>query len=140
MIRLTRRYRFSASHRLHVDSFTESENRELFGKCNNPYGHGHDYVLDVSVEGRIDPSSGQVVRVAELDRLVRDRVLKEFEHRNLNADVAEFEAVIPTSENIVREIEKRLGEKWANSFAGETPRLAGIRLQETKRNRFELTR
>jgi 6-pyruvoyltetrahydropterin/6-carboxytetrahydropterin synthase len=139
MIRLTRRYRFSASHRLHAANLSESENRELFGKCNNPYGHGHDYVLDVSVEGRLDPSTGQVVRLADLDRLVKDRVLRDFEHRNLNADVPEFEEIIPTSENIVRAIETRLREKWASAFAAEAPRLTGIRLQETRRNRFELT-
>jgi 6-pyruvoyltetrahydropterin/6-carboxytetrahydropterin synthase len=139
MIRLTRRYRFSASHRLHVNSLSENENRELFGKCNNPYGHGHDYALDVSVVGRIDPSTGQVVRLADLDRLVKDQVLTGFEHRNLNADVPEFGEIIPTSENIVRSIESRLKEKWTAAFAGEAPRLAGIRLQETRRNRFELT-
>ena len=90
MIRLTRRYRFSASHRLHADGISEAENRALYGKCNNPHGHGHDYVLDVSLRGRVDGETGRVADVAALDRLVRERVLEAFDQRNLNAEVAAF--------------------------------------------------
>ena len=90
MIRLTRRYRFSASHRLHPAALTEDANVELYGKCNNPYGHGHNYVLDVTVEGPIDESSGRVCDVAALDRLVTRYMLKDFDHGNMNEDVAEF--------------------------------------------------
>jgi 6-pyruvoyltetrahydropterin/6-carboxytetrahydropterin synthase len=139
MIRVTRRYRFSASHRLHSDRFSEAENRELFGKCNNPFGHGHDYVLDIGVLGPIEPATGLAVNVQALDGLVRESVLHDFENRNLNEDVDEFTAAVPTSENIVLAIEQRLRRRWPAVFPGEWPRLEKLRLQETRRNRFELT-
>jgi 6-pyruvoyltetrahydropterin/6-carboxytetrahydropterin synthase len=139
MMRVTRRYKFAASHRLHSSELSEPENRELYGKCNNPYGHGHDYVLEVSVAGPLDSSSGQVVNVPVLDRLVNEQILRDFDHRYFNADVREFSTdLVPTSENILRVIENRLSAHWHTSFPGDWPRLEGIRLQETKRNRFEL--
>jgi 6-pyruvoyltetrahydropterin/6-carboxytetrahydropterin synthase len=138
-MRVTRRYRFAASHRLHSAAFTELENRELYGKCNNPYGHGHDYVLDVTAAGPVDPGSGQVVHLPSLDRLVSERVLRDFDHRYMNTDLAEFNALVPTSENIMRVIENRLIAHWSEVFPGEWPLLEGIRLRETKRNFFELT-
>ena len=137
-MRVTRRYRFAASHRLHSAAFTEQQNRELYGKCNNHYGHGHDYVLDVTAAGPIQPGSGQVVHIPTLDRLVSERVLRDFDHRYLNADLGEFDALVPTSENIMRVIETRLLTHWAEVFPGEWPRLEGVRLRETKRNFFEL--
>jgi 6-pyruvoyltetrahydropterin/6-carboxytetrahydropterin synthase len=137
-MRLTRRYRFAAAHRLHSPAFTEQENRDLYGKCNNPYGHGHDYVLDVTAEGPVQPTSGQVVHIPTLDRLVSERVLKDFDHRYFNADLPEFQALVPTSENIMRVIENRLMTHWREVFPSEWPRLEGIRLRETKRNFFEL--
>ena len=137
-MRVTRRYRFAASHRLHSAALTDDENRELYGKCSNPYGHGHDYVLDVTAVGPVNELSGQVVHVPTLDRLVSEQVLNDFDHRYLNADIGEFQTVIPTSENIIRVIEDRLTARWADMFPGEWPRLEGIRLRETKRNVFEL--
>jgi 6-pyruvoyltetrahydropterin/6-carboxytetrahydropterin synthase len=137
-MRVTRRYRFAASHRLHSAAFSEDENRDLYGKCSNPYGHGHDYVLDVTAAGPVDASSGQVVHVPTLDRLVSEQVLRDFDYRYFNADVAEFKNSVPTSENIIRVIEDRLNARWAEVFPGEWPRLEGIRLRETKRNVFEL--
>ncbi|MGP0072786.1 MAG: 6-carboxytetrahydropterin synthase [Bryobacteraceae bacterium] len=137
-MRVTRRYRFAASHRLHSAAFSEQENRELYGKCSNPYGHGHDYVLDVTATGPVDASTGHVVHVPTLDRLVSEQVLTDFDHRYLNVDVAEFTAAVPTSENIIRAIEDRLSARWSDAFPGEWPRLEGIRLRETKRNVFEL--
>ena len=137
-MRVTRRYRFAASHRLHSAAFTEQQNRELYGKCNNPYGHGHDYVLDVTAAGPVQPGSGQVVHIPTLDRLVSERVLRDFDHRYINADLAEFSALVPTSENIMQVIEDRLMTHWSEVFPGEWPRLEGIRLRETKRNFFEL--
>jgi 6-pyruvoyltetrahydropterin/6-carboxytetrahydropterin synthase len=137
-MRVTRRYRFAASHRLHSAAFTEEQNRELYGKCNNPYGHGHDYVLDVTAAGPVDPGSGQVVHIPSLDRLVSDQVLRDFDHRYINADLGEFQSLVPTSENIMRVIEDRLAVHWSEVFPGEWPRLESIRLRETKRNFFEL--
>jgi len=137
-MRVTRRYRFAASHRLHSAAFTEQQNRELYGKCNNPYGHGHDYVLEVTAAGQVDPGSGQVVHIPSLDRLVADQVLRDFDHRYINADLGEFQSLVPTSENIMRVIEDRLAVHWSEVFPGEWPRLESIRLRETKRNFFEL--
>jgi len=138
MMRVTRRYRFAASHRLHSAQFSEQENRELYGKCNNPYGHGHDYVLEVTAAGPLDPASGQVVHILDLDRLVSEQVLRDFDHKYLNADLNEFQTLVPTSENIMRVIERRLQTHWPESFPGKWPRLETIRLRETKRNLFEL--
>jgi len=137
-MRVTRRYHFAASHRLHSRAFSEEENRELYGKCSNPYGHGHDYVLEVTAEGPVDSVTGHVVHVPTLDRLVAEQVLQDFDHRYLNADVIEFQSGIPTSENIIRAIEDRLSARWSEAFPGQWPRLEGIRLRETRRNAFEL--
>lgn len=137
MIRVTRRYRFSASHRLNSPRFSERENRELYGKCNNPHGHGHDYVLEVTAAGPLDAVSGQVVRTPALDRLVNEQVLADFDHKYVNADLAEFRELNPTSENIIGVIEARLRRHWREVFPGEWPRLQSVRLQETRRNRFE---
>jgi 6-pyruvoyltetrahydropterin/6-carboxytetrahydropterin synthase len=138
MMRLTRRYRFAASHRLHSRALSEVENRELYGKCSNPYGHGHDYVLDVTATGPVNAATGQVAHIPTLDRLVEEQVLSDFDHRYINADIGEFQDAIPTSENIIRVIEERLNARWREAFPGEWPRLEGIRLRETKRNVFEL--
>ena len=139
MIRVTRRYRFCASHRLNSPRFSERENRELYGKCNNPHGHGHDYILEVTAEGPVDPRSGQAVQTSALDRLVSAQVLADFDHRYVNLDLPEFGALVPTSENIIRVIEERLQRHWRATFPGEWPRLKSVRLQETRRNRFEST-
>ena len=137
MIRLTRRYRFSASHRLHSAALPEDVNRELYGKCNNPYGHGHDYVLDVTVEGPLEESTGRVCNLATLDELVTRYVLKDVDHRNINEDMPDFQSVVPTSENLTAAIEERLKKAWKSGFPEEWPRLNRIRLKETKRNSFE---
>jgi 6-pyruvoyltetrahydropterin/6-carboxytetrahydropterin synthase len=131
-MRLTRRYRFAASHRLHADALSEEENRRLYGKCNNPYGHGHDYVLEVTVEGAPD-ASGQIADRAALDGLVRDHVLSRLDHMNLNQDLREFKTLVPTTENLASFIEKMLLEYW-----NLPARLARLRISETDRNAFEL--
>ncbi len=137
LIKVTRRYRFAASHRLHSGKFSEQENSEMYGKCNNPYGHGHDYILDVTTAGPIDSQSGQAIHIQTLDALVRAQVLKDLDHRYLNVDTPEFAGLVPTSENIIRVIEDRLKSGWPAAFPGEWPRLENIRLQETRRNWFE---
>ncbi|MBZ5607161.1 MAG: 6-carboxytetrahydropterin synthase [Acidobacteriia bacterium] len=137
MMRVTRRYRFAASHRLNAARLSEEENRELYGKCNNPHGHGHDYVLEVTAAGPLDPATGQAVNVPALDRLVADHVVHDFDHKYLNADLADFKKLVPTSENIISVIEDRLKQHWRAAFPGEWPRLEAIRLRETRRNLFE---
>lgn len=137
MIRVTRRYRFSASHRLHSAELSEEDNRQLYGKCNNPYGHGHDYLLEVAVKGPLDTSTGRVLNPATLDGLVARYVLKDLDHSNLNEDLPDFAALVPTSENLTIAIEQRLERVWKSAFPGEWPKLHAIRLRETKRNGFE---
>ena len=139
MIRVTRRYTFSASHRLHAAGLGEAENQRLYGKCNNPYGHGHNYVLEVSVRGPVDSRSGRAVDPAALDGLVRDRILAAIDHRNLNEEIADFARVVPTTENLGRLIHQRLKQSWRSAFPGEWPRLEKIRIAETERNIFEIS-
>lgn len=130
---MTRRYHFSASHRLHSGDLSEAENEDLYGKCNNPHGHGHNYVLEVTVAGQLDPVSGQLINLEALDEIVRESVLRQFDHRDLNSEIPEFAGVVPTSENLALAVAERLRGK----FKGDS-RLDAVRLQETKRNRFEL--
>jgi 6-pyruvoyltetrahydropterin/6-carboxytetrahydropterin synthase len=136
-MRLTRRYRFSAAHRLHTPLLSEAENRELYGKCNHPYGHGHDYVLEVTVQGPVDAVSGRVTRVEDLDRLVRMEVLEPFDRANLNAQLPAGR--VPTTEHVAEEILNRLRRRWAEFFPASAPSLDGIRLYETRRNIFEIS-
>lgn len=144
-MKLTRRYRFSASHRLYSDSLSEAENRAIFGKCANPFGHGHDYALDVTVEGPLDERTGRIVDLDVLDRAVRQRILEPMEHRNLNVDVPEFVdgLFVPTTENLALVVRDRLVSAWREFFASETSAfplvsLDRIRIEETKRNIFEV--
>ena len=139
MFRVTRRYEFAASHRLHSMELSEARNRELYGKCNNPYGHGHNYVVEVSVRGPLDPGTGRAVDAARLDELVRAQVIGPFDHHNLNAEIAEFSHTVPTSENLGYEICRRLKRNWKEVFPGEWPKLEKIRIGETPRNIFEVS-
>lgn len=138
MFRVTRRYRFAASHRLHAAELSEEENRVLYGKCNNPYGHGHNYVVDVSARGPAD-EAGRAVDLQLLDELVRGHVLAELEHRNLNGEVERFAREVPTSENLAREVCRRLKTNWRRAFPDEWPKLEKVRIGETRKNAFEIT-
>jgi 6-pyruvoyltetrahydropterin/6-carboxytetrahydropterin synthase len=137
MYRVTRRYAFAASHRLHAAGLSEAENERIYGKCNHPYGHGHNYVLEVSARGPLD-ETGRAVDPAALDELVGRQVLGAFEHRNLNAEIPAFERLVPTSENIAAEICARLKQNWSSAFPGVWPRLEKIRIEETARNIIEI--
>ena len=138
MFRVTRRYAFAASHRLHVGELSEEENRSLYGKCNNPYGHGHNYVVEVSVRGPLERATGRTVDIAVLDELVQREVVGPFDHRNLNTEVPVFASVVATSENLGVEICRRLKRNWKQVFPGEWPKLEKIRIGETARNIFEV--
>jgi 6-pyruvoyltetrahydropterin/6-carboxytetrahydropterin synthase len=142
VFRVTRRYQFSASHRLHSPELSETENRQLYGKCNNPYGHGHNYVVEVSVRGPLEAATGRVADIATLDELVRREIVQPFDHRNLNREVPVFAAavpwLVPTSENLGFEICRRLKRNWKQVFPGEWPVLEKIRIAETPRNIFEV--
>src|SRR5215475_4166026 len=100
---LTRRYWFSASHRLHCEAMSAEENQATFGKCNNPHGHGHNYALEVTVGGPIDPRTGMVCNLVDLDSFVNEKILERFGHQNLNT-LSEFQGVVPTTENLCIEV------------------------------------
>jgi len=129
---ITRVYEFAASHRLHVEAFSHEENLAHFGKCNNPAGHGHNYVLEVTVQGPADPETGMLVNIEDLDRIVHQKVIDRFDHKNLSSDVPEFAGKNPTSEVVAQEI--------FNLLSPSVPaRLSRIRLHETARNIFEIS-
>ena len=138
MFRVTRRYAFAASHRLHSAQLSEEENRRIYGKCNNPYGHGHNYAIEVSACGPVDDATGLAARIPVLDDLVKREVLTPFDHCDLNLDTSAFCNSVPTTENLAIEIGRRLKRNWSAAFPGEWPKLDNIRIAETERNIFEL--
>ena len=124
---VTRRVHFNAAHRLHNPALSDAENQRLFGRCNNPNFHGHNYELDVSVEGDIDPKTGYVADMGEIKRIVEEQVVSRLDHRNLNLDVPELRNTIPSTENVTVMIWRLLD--------GKVPgRLKRIVLWETPRN------
>ena len=128
---LTRTYEFAASHRLHVPALSDAANLDLFGKCNNPAGHGHHYTVEITIEGAPDPTTGMIADLGEVDRLVEELVVDRYDHKNLNEDLPEFEGRPTTSEMVAREIFERLD--------GRLPaKLSRIRLHETARSVFEV--
>ena len=136
MIAVTRCYSFAASHRLHLHSFSEQQNEELYGKCNNPFGHGHNYRLEVGVVGTVDQLTGQLLPLSLLDQLVRESVLDCVDHRYLNLDVPEFGDLVPTTENVLNVIARLLQQQW-HSHIPQQVQLYRLHLQETDRNGFE---
>lgn len=138
MFLVTRRYQFAASHRLHASGLSDEANRRVYGKCNNPFGHGHNYVVEVTARGPADSATGSAVDPRLLDELVAREVLQPFEHRNLSRDVEAFRDVTPTSENLAVEICRRLKRGWPAMFPGEWPKLEKVRIAETARNIFEM--
>jgi 6-pyruvoyltetrahydropterin/6-carboxytetrahydropterin synthase len=129
-VELGRRYRFAASHRLHSEKLTEEENSLVYGKCNNPYGHGHNYVLEISVSGPVDPATGMIANLADLDGFVEREVIEAFDHRSLNEEVVAFREKVPTTENVCIEIYERL-RHFPNA------KLERVRIEETANNSFE---
>lgn len=132
MITLTRRYRFPAAHVLRSARLSDAENLRSYGKCANPAGHGHDYGLEVSIAGPLDPRSGAILALDRLDAIVQGRVLDRLSHRLLNEDPW-FQTRVPTAEQIALVIEAELGAAIA---AESSARLVGVRLLETRRNFF----
>ncbi len=134
---LTRRYRFSASHRLHNDALTAEENARIYGKCDSAYGHGHNYALEVTLAGPVDPSTGMVADLSDLDRAVEREVLERFDHTHLNLDVEDFRNSVPTTENLCVEIFNLLRAKLNGADNVGKARLERVRLEETNSNFFE---
>jgi 6-pyruvoyltetrahydropterin/6-carboxytetrahydropterin synthase len=127
---LTRRYRFSASHRLHSDQMSAEENRVTFGKCNNPYGHGHNYTLEVTVSGPVEQRTGMVCNLVDLDGFVEREVLSRYHLENLNT-LDEFAKNIPTTENLCLSIYEILRRGFPLAH------LDKVRIEETMLNSFE---
>jgi len=129
-IELGRRYRFAASHRLHSARLSDEENSRLYGKCNNPLGQGHNYVVEICVSGDVDPATGMIANLADLDGFVEREVLDAFDHRSLNDEVPAFRAEVPTTENLCVEIYRRVR-------AFPKAKLERVRVEETSNNSFE---
>jgi|SRR5215472_5477978 len=127
---LTRRYWFSASHRLHSDAMSPEENRETYGKCNNPHGHGHNYAVEVTVAGPVDPQTGMICNLADLDSFVEEKIVQRFGHENLNT-LAEFKSLVPTTENLCIEIYRILQQGFSHAA------IEKVRMEETMLNSFE---
>lgn len=137
-VHLSRRYAFCASHRLHASALSDAENKELFGKCNNPFGHGHNYEVEVTVCGEVDAVTGRVVDLDSLDSLAEKHILAPFRYRNLNEEVAAFHVEVPTTENLANEVLRRLHLAWPDTFSGTGPQLEMVRIWETERNICEV--
>jgi 6-pyruvoyltetrahydropterin/6-carboxytetrahydropterin synthase len=127
---LTRRYLFAASHRLHSPALSDAANCEVYGKCNYPHGHGHNYFLEVTLSGPIAPQTGMLCDLGELDATVAREILARFDHQNLN-QLEEFRGVVPTTENLAIRVQQIL------SRAPLPAHLEGIRIEETANNSFE---
>jgi len=125
-----RRYTLSASHRLHAASLTDDQNRAAYGKCNNPHGHGHNYIVEILVGGTVDPETGMVINLVALDGVVRTRVTNRFDHTNLNLDPL-FANQVPTTENLCKTVYNLLNN------AIPTGNLEYVRVEETENNFFE---
>jgi 6-pyruvoyltetrahydropterin/6-carboxytetrahydropterin synthase len=129
-VELRRRYRFAAAHRLHSEKLSDAENARLYGKCNNPLGHGHNYVLEICVSGDVDPATGMIANLTDLDAFVEREVLDAFDYRSLNDEVEAFRTEVPTTENLCKEIFRRV-----RSFP--KAKLERVRVEETSNNSFE---
>jgi 6-pyruvoyltetrahydropterin/6-carboxytetrahydropterin synthase len=127
---LTRRYLFSASHRLHSDGMSDEENQATYGKCNNPHGHGHNYALEVTVSGPVDQRTGMVCNLVDLDDAVQQQILDLFDHQNLNT-LQQFAGEVPTTENLCLCIYDILQRNFSAAH------LEKVRLEETMMNSFE---
>ena len=130
-LHLSRRYRFSASHRLHSAQLGEEENRRVYGKCNNPYRHGScNYVVEVCVSGPVDPSTGMIANLTDLDAFVENEIIEPFDHTYLNEEIAEFRENVPTTENI-------LHRDFQSPEPFSARHVERVRVEETGLNSFE---
>ena len=129
-IELGRRYRFAASHRLHSAQMSKAENARIYGKCNNPCGHGHNYTVEITISGDVDPATGMIANLADLDNFVQREVIDPFDYRSLNDEVEVFRAEVPTTENLCIEIYRRVR-------AFPHAKLERVRVEETSNNSFE---
>ena len=134
----TRRYRLSASHRLHAPGLTDQQNRDTYGKCNNPFGHGHNYFVEITVAGPIHPETGFVVDLPKLDALARRELLDRFDSMHLNTDSTFAGDFVPSTENLATEVERVFRAAVPLLDAAGRLRLFAIRIEETGNNSFDL--
>ncbi len=128
MVQLTQQFEFSAAHRLHCPERSAAQNRDYFGKCNNPNGHGHNYVVEITVNGAPEAASGALLSLPKFETLVRDEVIDRLDHKHLNEDTTEFRAVNPTVENIARVVWEMLHDKVSQAGVAK---LSNVRVYET---------
>ncbi len=128
---IIRKEHFNAAHRLHNENWSEEKNQQVFGKCNNPNFHGHNYEIEVKVIGEVDPETGYVMDIDELKQLIRKWVTHRYDHKNLNLDVDDFKSINPTAENIARVVYNNLRSELNEKYE------LRIRLYETARNIVE---
>lgn len=129
MLKISRRETFNAAHRLFHPEWSDEKNLEVFGKCSYPNYHGHNYVLEVIVEGKIDPVTGFVVDLRKLKTIINQHIIDRFDHRNLNLDCPEFEGINPTTENVAIVIWKILRKHLGNQLKIE------VQVSETQKNK-----
>lgn len=127
---LSRRYMFSASHRLHSESMSPAENQSVYGKCNNPYGHGHNYTIQITVSGPVNPQTGMVCNLVDLDGVVEREILNRYDHQNLNI-LQEFAVEVPTTENLCVHIYEIVQRSFPQAH------LDKVKIEETMMNSFE---
>lgn len=133
MVLLTKKFHFSASHRLFKPELSDEENAKIFGKCSNPNGHGHNYILEVTVEGEINPGTGYVIDLGELKKLIENEIINKVDHKNLNSDVGFLKGFIPTSENIITQFWNIVESKITDNKI----KLHSMKLFETENNIVE---
>lgn len=131
MVYVKRREVFSASHILYKPEFSDEKNLEIFGKCSNPNGHGHNYTLEVTVAGKVHPETGYVIDLKILKKIIIENVISKVDHKNLNLDVDFMSGIIPTTENIAMAIWKELENKIPSG------KLYSVKISETENNSVE---
>jgi 6-pyruvoyltetrahydropterin/6-carboxytetrahydropterin synthase len=130
-MKVCRRVNFNAAHRLYRPDWSDEKNNEVYGKCNNPNFHGHNYVMEVWVEGEVDSETGYVIDLKILKQIINEHIVNEFDHKNLNLDCKEFESLIPTAENIIAVSWKKLRKALDPKYD------INLKLWETENNIFE---
>ena len=139
IVHFTRRYRVSASHRLHSPALGDQQNRETYGKCNNPYGHGHNYFVEITVAGPVNGDTGFVVDLPRLDGLAKRELIDRFDHQHMNADPVFAADFVPSTENLAIEVERVFRAAVPALDPSGHLRLHSIRIEETANNSFDLS-
>lgn len=138
IVHFTRRYRFSAMHRLNAPSLSDEQNRAAFGKCNNPFGHGHNYYVELTVAGPVDVDTGFVVDLPTFDALVQRELLDRFDHKSMNQDATFAGDLVPSTENLTFEVMRVFQREVPKLDGRGTLKLHRVRIEETGNNSFEL--